>query len=341
MATTDPDIAADPSVAQLADALRAGPGSPEWHAVVTRLRREGVEPEGTATGEQKMLVAVRELLEQGKDYRTVRAGPGFTRKLMRRIDEERSAGNRGSGAPMSTMIAIVGGLLVTAIVAGIVVVVIRSSGGGIEGQKSRLRAKRFDSVIATASFDGKVPEGWSTIGELPLDASAGLGVAVTQPAATERAAGIESIATIDADEGGVIEALVRVPSDPRTVVQLFVRDHRAGATTVSATAATPASGAFSGELAWVLQDGKSRVALPPNGKFAGAGVPFEAGTDGVLVRVAIGERVAIVTAGTREIYAGPSNLSDNEPRTFGIRFLTKGSRAATEAIVLSARVAKP
>jgi len=333
MASTDPDnIASDPLIAQLTDALRAGPDSPEWHAVISRLKQDGVE----GSDEQKMLVAVRELLEQGKDYRTVRAGPGFTRKLMDKLDES----PKGSQAslPMATFMAVVGGLAVTAIVAGVVITLIKSSGGGIEGQKARLRDVSFERTVVAASFDRDVPAGWETIGTLALDAGNGLRVAATQPTTEYRAAGIVSIATIQANDAGAIEALVRTPSDPNTIVQLFVR---AESTSPASSAVPDSSGAVAGELAWVLHEGKSRVVLPPNGQFAGPPVPFDTMSTGTLVRVAVGERVAIVTAGGREIYAGPCNLSHNQPRTFGIRFLTKGNRNAGEAIVLSAKVVRP
>ena len=333
MPSTDPDnIATDPMIAQLTDALRAGPSSPEWVAAVSRLKQEGV----AGADEQKMLVAVRELLEQGKDYRTVRAGPGFTRKLMAKLDEGPQGGQ--ASLPMATFMAIVGGLAVTAIVAGIVIAVIKSSGGGIEGQKARLRDTAFEQTVVAASFDRDVPEGWDTIGVLALDAGNGLRVAATQPTGDYRAAGIVSIATIDANDSGAIEALVKTPTDPNTIVQLFVRDESAS----PASSAEPnSSGAVAGELAWVLHNKESRVVLPPNGQFAGSPVPFESTANGTLVRVSVGERVAIVTAGGREIYAGPSNLSHNQPRTFGIRFLTKGNRNAGDAIVLSAKVVRP
>jgi hypothetical protein len=341
MASTDPDIATDPLVAQLTDALRAGPGSPEWHTVVTRLRREGVEPGLDGAGEQRMLVAVRELLEQGKDYRAVRAGPGFTRKLMDRLDTETAEpGQRGPGTPTATLTAIVGGLVIATIVAGIAIAVIRSSGGGLEGQKARLRDADLRQTLAVATFDGTVPAGWETIGDLPLDATAGLRVASTQPASDYRAGGIVATVPVAPGETAAIEALVRLPSDPQMIVQLFVRDGGSTPATPASPGAATHAAAGPGELVWVLQEGKSRVTLPSDGQFTGPPVPFDTGRDGTLVRVAIGERVAIVTTGGREVYAGPSSLSVDAPRTFGIRFITKGTRTPGEAVVLSARVVK-
>src|SRR5438105_4756971 len=65
------------------EALRAGPGSPQWHQAVTLLRESGESGEDYA-----VLLAAREHLESGREYRAVKAGPKFTRKVMEEIDKE-------------------------------------------------------------------------------------------------------------------------------------------------------------------------------------------------------------------------------------------------------------
>ena len=66
----------------LTDALRAGPGTPEWRAALETLDSAG------GGDEYKLLYAARERLASGRRYREVRAGAGFTRKVFESIEEE-------------------------------------------------------------------------------------------------------------------------------------------------------------------------------------------------------------------------------------------------------------
>src|SRR5580704_15943114 len=94
------DFESDQFLKLLTDALRAGPGSPTWHTVVARLRQS--EPASAAaldseSGQWQALISVRENLESGKSYRSVRAGPGFRRRVMDRIDAEPEPTRSGPG----------------------------------------------------------------------------------------------------------------------------------------------------------------------------------------------------------------------------------------------------
>ena len=84
------DFESDQFLQLLSDALRAGPGSPEWHEAVESLRSNGT----TSADEYRLLINARENLEKGKDYRSVRAGPGFSHKLNTALDEQSSRGPR-------------------------------------------------------------------------------------------------------------------------------------------------------------------------------------------------------------------------------------------------------
>ena len=81
----------DPMLRLLSDALRRGPGSPEWHRAVIDLR--DLAPR--EADEYRLLIAARERLESGRAYREVRAGPAFTRDLFGRLDA--GVGGRRSG----------------------------------------------------------------------------------------------------------------------------------------------------------------------------------------------------------------------------------------------------
>jgi hypothetical protein len=111
------DLESEQFMTLLTDALRAGPGSPEWHQAIGVLRTSG----GSAgADEYQMLVRAREDLESGRDYRSVKAGPGFTRKVLAAIEEEGSATPKG--LPSATLIA----MLASGVILAVVAVVARS-----------------------------------------------------------------------------------------------------------------------------------------------------------------------------------------------------------------------
>src|SRR5258708_39311279 len=69
------DLQSEQFMTLLTDALRSGPGSPEWHQAVKALRASNQNVD-----EYQLLYAARERLEAGEGCRSVRAGPGFTRQ---------------------------------------------------------------------------------------------------------------------------------------------------------------------------------------------------------------------------------------------------------------------
>src|SRR3954468_17901210 len=103
------DFETDAFLELLTDALRAGPGSPAWHEALQRLRSGGVDH----ADEYRLLVTAREHLESGRSYRSVRAGTGFTQRLMTAIDEEPT---RGARTPSVTTVIAIGAAAVMLIV---------------------------------------------------------------------------------------------------------------------------------------------------------------------------------------------------------------------------------
>jgi len=59
------DFESDLQLVALTDALRAGPGSPEWRDAVARIRAQG----GDQADEYLLLCTAREHLASGKSYR--------------------------------------------------------------------------------------------------------------------------------------------------------------------------------------------------------------------------------------------------------------------------------
>src|SRR4051812_29799408 len=158
------DIDADPFLKLLTDALRAGPGSPDWHQAVQQLRAGGVQH----ADEIQMLIDARERLESGRAYREVRAGPEFTRKVMAGIDAEPA--NRRPAVPAANLIAI-GGALVVLIVLGLVGYWLLHAPANTNEDLNNVY---FATTVAEANFTESLPATWRSIGPMPLDPTAGL-----------------------------------------------------------------------------------------------------------------------------------------------------------------------
>src|SRR5256885_363896 len=134
--TTEPSqFETDQFLKLLTDALQAGPGTPQWHEAVTRLRASS-EPEAD---EYRMLVEARENLESGRDYRSVRAGPGFTRKVMEGIEKEEAMPS--AAPPTANILAIVALLVILTVI--IVVAALLYKGSAPTGTLQDLQNATF------------------------------------------------------------------------------------------------------------------------------------------------------------------------------------------------------
>src|SRR5688572_24569512 len=100
------NVESDPFLVLLTDALRAGPGSPEWHQAVTKLRGAGV----AGADEYTLLCTAREHLASGRDFRAVRAGPDFTRRLLTQLEDESPGGGTRLNVPTANLVIIVSAL---------------------------------------------------------------------------------------------------------------------------------------------------------------------------------------------------------------------------------------
>src|SRR5687767_4316302 len=240
-------VESDPFFTLLTDALRAGPGSPEWHQAVTKLRADGVN----GGDEYKLLADARAHLESGKEFRTVRAGPDFTRKLLTRIDEEPDA---KSGAPTANVIMLLSAGAILAVL-GLVAFVL-SRGGDTAGRPPEpavnLATMYFPADLAVATFDGAVPSGWETIGRLPLHADGSLRPAVVPMEQGDYIGGGVVIARpVPVGEPFALAAVVEVPETVGDfIAEVFVSD----SADFSEFRATSPS-----ELVWLLQGADQKV----------------------------------------------------------------------------------
>src|SRR5437660_11897550 len=90
------DFESDQKLRLLTDALRAGPGTPQWRAALDEFRpaTEAAAPTADEQQEYQLLLRAREDLASGRAYREVRAGPAFTRKIFEQIEREPAANDK-------------------------------------------------------------------------------------------------------------------------------------------------------------------------------------------------------------------------------------------------------
>ena len=311
--STDPDVdaEADATLRLVTDALRAGPGSPEWSAAVEQTAADGRDPR---LDEYAVLLAARDRLAAGRAYRSVRAGPGFGRRLMGRVDAI-AATSRPQRSPLAPgFFALVGAGLVVGVVGIVLSTLFRSGSPELAGQGDLAKAY-FSHSVASASLDAPLPGGWRSIGSLSLDPTHGLTLPPNRqvPAGDGYVGGgLATVRPVDADEPLSVQATFRFGRlGPECVPQLFVAD----ADDFSAD-----RGVATHELAWVVQDGAGQV-VAADGRVAAPRLPVQSSGD-VAVKIVLGPTgdAAVVCNGTT-LWSGPSGLADGHPRRAGVRLL--------------------
>jgi len=318
----------------LTDALRAGPGSPQWHQAVETLKGE----QGGNMDEYALLYQAREHLESGKGYREVRAGPGFTRKVMEAVDEE-SRGTIRKGPSTATWIAIFCGLVVVAMLGVLAWSIVQGKLGEQEAIKRLEQTIFADAWISTNFETATGGEQWQAIGSLPL--SVGHGLAPTsQPVDTKAdyvGGGLSVAFPVPADQSYAVEATIRMPAGTNdgTIVQLFVSDEAKFAEDRGTTAH---------ELVCMIQNGLVKVARP-DGSVVDTELAVAGLAQPVLLRIAFNRDAAAVDAGGKRVWAGGNQLNHDRPRHVGVRFLQRGGGAGagngSSPVVESLRVMRP
>jgi hypothetical protein len=335
------DLESDQFMTLLTDALRAGPGSPEWHQAVGVLRASS----GSAgADEYQMLVRAREDLESGRDYRSVKAGPGFTRKVLAAIEEEGSG--KAKGLPSANLIAILAAGVILAVVVVIAATMFRNTPTPANnGAAEQLRGTLFATQVAGFNFEngGEVGPEWRLVGEVPLKVSRthGLGPApATQPAA----------ATTKADareyKSGAIVLAESVAPDQALLVDVTLKATRATDAIIPevfVAQGSPEEVQSGGgrELVWQLKGGAARVALA-DGKVPVQGEKIDPKKSAAVnVKVRFNKDTVVVESGENRLYEGPHKLSDASPRYVGVRFRRKAADNSDGVWLTSINVQKP
>jgi hypothetical protein len=311
----------------LTDALRAGPGSPAWHDAVERLRTGGV----SGNDDYALLLAARENLASGRDFRQIRAGPRFTAKVMAAVEEastEQGRNRRGWTPLIVVFLAILAGLCALALIAWMWMP------GMFVGRQTLadLKSQTFPQEIWSIRFAGELPAGWTRIGSL----SASFDREMRPPAIAGddyQGCGIVTRTPLDPQKAAAIEVTLRLaePSD-QVIAQVFLTDQ---------PDFSPDRGISPHELTWTLQPlappqrkgtgfGSSarrqfepQVVLP-DGTFAATGENIPRPRDTITIRLAFNGLFAEVQSDGKQLYAGPHQLAPDQPRYVGVRFLRRG-----------------
>ena len=320
-----PEIDVDPRLRLLTDALRAGPGTAEWAAAVSQAQAMGA---AAGMDEYAVLRAARERLAEGRAYRSVRAGPGFGRRLMARVDADLAT--RPRSRLSAGLFAYVGVGLAVGALGLVVALVLRTTAGEGTGQQELARAY-FPTTFASATLRGPLPPGWRTIGSLSLEPTDGLALDPEHPVTAGDGYAGGGLATRKAaagDEPLAVQATFHFGHvGPGCVPQLFVAD---------SAAFSDERGVSPHELVWLVQDGQGQVALA-DGRVTDPRLKVHA-NDEVAVKlvVAPGGDAAVVCNG-QVLWTGGSGLADG-PRYAGVRLLYRGGGRADAVSVQNVKV---
>lgn len=307
------------------DALRAGPGSPEWHQAMAELKGQQRQD----LDDYALLCRVREDLESGREYRSVRPGPQFTRKVMEGIEQQAAGQKRG--LPSANLIALIAGGVILALILVLGWALMKSPEPGADA----LVGMEFNATVVSSNFAAGWPEQWNAFGQKPQSSSAGLRSATLPKDAPAVIGGATLSVPLEADRPYLVEATVGVEARC-PAVEVFISDQP------PTTAPANASGH---ELAVNLTGeggGLAKVILVA-GQQARTAAEQKASPDKGAARIAIrvNRKFAIVTVDGREIYRAANDLSAEGPRFVGVRFIAKPGDKLDGATVQSVRVMKP
>lgn len=319
---------ADELLKLLTDALRAGPASPQWHEAIARLRSSG----STEADEYRLLMTARQRLESGREYRSVRAGPGFTRKVMQSIEQE---AGRYPGMPSANIVAILAAVSILGIILTIAILLSRSASPKPTAQD--LVATYFGTAAVSTDFSQGIPSQWRKFGlepiALPLEKALRGGFS-KESEKDYHGGGIVAVNPFAADQPFAVEATIRMAKATNLVdLRVFVTEDPAFDQNRETT--TPREFAIdliNGQLSVFTSDGTS----------APQTLTVDASRGPVYLLIKMDREFAVVEADGKQLYAGPHGLSAIKARWPGIRFLAKGSEQSLDDVtVQSVRILKP
>jgi hypothetical protein len=321
------DFQSDPQLIALTDALRAGPGSPQWRDAVNRLREQG----GDQADEYLLLCTAREHLASGRSYREIHAGPGFSRKVMQAVEQEQTGGP-SRVAPTAGMIALLSSIVVIVVVASVGYILWRSSGTKT-GPRGDLSQVYFTETVLKDSLDA-APQGWRLVGALPLTFDKGLRPGDAPAGDAEFVGGaLLWEQSVLSSKPMQIDVTLRLPApESKLVAQVFVTDDPS----FSDIRATSPH-----ELAWTYRAGAATVALA-SGRLEPATFNSGAKQQSLDVRIQFDAQSAAIDTGGKRLWSGEHGLDPGKPRFVGVRFLAPaGEKADPNGSFQSIQLKKP
>lgn len=308
---TDLDFESDQLLVLLTDALAAGPGSPAWHAAVTQLRDSGVD----SADEMTLLLRAREHLESGKDFRTIRAGAGFTKQLMSSLDATPiTAPTRQS----NRLLVGVSVAIIAVALAAVIVLLIRSSN---DATNDNTNSGVLINNVASVDFEDGIPDDWEHIGGLSLTTTRNLLRPEDKGPADATGAGLGWKKVLPAAEPFTFSAACRLPkTDSDWVAQMFISD---------AAAFRTGTGVTAHEFVWLCQ-GHSVSVISPSGQVLTQQTLPTDSRNYLPVRLTVNGSHIVVEQSNRQLWAGENELDPTKPRTVGLRFIKAGKNLADD-----------
>jgi hypothetical protein len=329
------DLESEQFMTLLTDALRAGPASPEWHQAVGILRAAGA---GANVDEMQLLVRAREDLESGREYRAVKAGPGFTRKVLAGIDEEGNA--KGRSLPSANLIALLAIGVILAVVVVVALSLVKNPPDPNREQVDKLSGIYLVNPVSTVNFEtaNEIPPQWRLVGEVPLKVKDHhLAPATTQPTKDDKreykAGAIVLAESISPDQARMIDATIRVNGATEGIIpEVFVAEGPLDSVKASSKR----------EFVWLLKGGVAQAVWPDGSLVPSPGEKLDLKKSPVVnVKIRFDKETVIVESGERRVYEGPHNLSGSAPRYLGVRFLRKVGDGSDGVWLVSVNVLKP
>ncbi|MBC7782191.1 MAG: hypothetical protein H7144_00005 [Burkholderiales bacterium] len=297
----------------LTDAIRRGPGSPEWHDAVERLRSSGAND----ANDYRLLMDVRDRLESGREYREVKAGPEFTRKLFANLDQPISARR-----PVATIVvSLVSVIVLVASVAALIKYL--SDGHAANPAVDRLATQLFTTGIREWTFVGPIPSELRQGGAMKFETNGPLRLDNDSDYTPPASGSVWANQALDATRGVCAEAVVQFRPASGAGVGLVVVD--------AAAMSTPAE---SRGLS-IMLDG-SGFTVEHDGKSDPITKALPAAT--YTLRLKLDGRVAIAEVDGQTIWSGEHGLPSSV--TAGVRF-TRQAKADADQRVQSLRILAP
>lgn len=294
----------------LTEALRRGPGSPEWHSAVSSLRNL----DSPAVDEYRLLITARERLESGRQYREVRAGPAFTRELFDQLESAAAVSRRPT-------IGLIVRLLCLLVLVGAVAMVVMYTVQAAPNDAQQLSRRLFITPVRSWTFE-QMPSELRVVGPLPLETRNNV-LRSAGPDTTEPVGGLlYADDPLDLQRGTCVEARIEYRPGKSSVALALMPD----------AILNGQLAANEGELALVVDNNGVHVSAP-----AMATAPRALAGGQHVLRIKAADGAAVAEVDGQIIWSG--NLKLGTRGFVAVRLIRNGR--ANEVAVRSLRVLAP